>query len=92
MDNFDTALQAEATDASFKEGMQMIYNQLVETLKKLGVEEIICLNKTFDPNLEEAVMHIEDENFGEKEVVEVFRKGYKIGDKVVRHAMVKVAN
>lgn len=92
MDNFDTALQAEATDASFKEGMQMIYNQLVETLKKLGVEEIICLNKTFDPNLEEAVMHIEDENFGEKEIVEVFRKGYKIGDKVVRHAMVKVAN
>ena len=92
MDNFDTALLAKTEDESFREGMQMIYNQVVETLNKLGVEEIIALNKTFDPNLHEAVMHIEDEKFSEKEVIEVFRKGYKIGDKIVRHAMVKVAN
>ena len=92
MDNFETALNAESKDESFKEGMNMIYTQVSDTLKKLGLEEIVALNKTFDPNLHEAVMHIEDENFGEKEVVEVFRKGYKIGDKVVRHAMVKVAN
>ena len=70
----------------------MIYNQLMETLNKLGVEEIEALNSTFDPNFHEAVMHVEDENYGEKEVTEVFRKGYKIGDKIIRHAMVKVAN
>ena len=70
----------------------MIYEQLNETLKKLGLEEITSLNTTFDPNLHEAVMHVEDENYGEKEIIEVFRKGYKIGDKVIRHAMVKVAN
>ena len=51
-----------------------------------------ALNKPFDPNFHEAVMHVEDENYGEKEVVEVFRKGYKIGDKIIRHTMVKVAN
>ena len=60
--------------------------------KKLGVEEIDALNKVFDPNFHEAVMHVEDESFGEKEIIEVFRKGYKIGDKIIRHAMVKVAN
>lgn len=92
MDNFETALNAESKDESFKDGMKMIYTQVSDTLKKLGLEEIISLNKTFDPNLHEAVMHVEDENFGEKEIIEVFRKGYKIGDKVVRHAMVKVAN
>lgn len=92
MDNFNTALQADSKDIPFKDGMKMIYTQVYDTLKKLGLEEIEALNTTFDPNLHEAVMHIEDEKFGEKEVVEVFRKGYKIGDKVVRHAMVKVAN
>ena len=70
----------------------MIYNQLIESLNNQGVEEIEALNKPFDPNFHEAVMHVEDENYGEKEVVEVFRKGYKIGDKIIRHAMVKVAN
>ena len=92
MDNFNAALQADSKDLPFKEGMQMIYNQVTDTLKKLGLEEIEALNLTFDPNLHEAVMHVEDENYKEKEVVEVFRKGYKIGDKVIRHSMVKVAN
>lgn len=92
LDNFDKALNAETTDESYKNGIVMIYNQLMETLNKLGVEEIEALNNTFDPNFHEAVMHIEDENYGEKEVTEVFRKGYKIGDKIIRHAMVKVAN
>ena len=92
MDNFNTALHADSKDIPFKEGMQMIYNQLNETFKNLGLEEIDALNKPFDPNLHEAVMHVEDENYGEKEVIEVFRKGYKIGDRVIRHAMVKVAN
>ncbi|MDO4282540.1 MAG: nucleotide exchange factor GrpE [Clostridia bacterium] len=92
LDNFEKALDAETEDSSFKEGISMIYTQLCEVLKKIGVTEIEALNTTFDPNLHEAVMHIEDENFSEKQVVEVFRKGYIIGDKVIRHAMVKVAN
>lgn len=92
LDNFDKALNAATTDESYKSGMIMIYNQLMETLNKLGVEEIEALNTTFDPNFHEAVMHVEDENYGEKEVTEVFRKGYKLGDKIIRHAMVKVAN
>ena len=70
----------------------MIYNQLNDTLKKFGLREIDALNKTFDPNFHEAVIHIEDDKYSEKEVVEVFRKGYKLGEKVIRHAMVKVAN
>ena len=92
IDNFDKALNAETSDETYKEGITMIYNQLLEALQKLGVEEIDALNKPFDPNFHEAVMHVEDENYGEKEVTEVFRKGYKIGDKIIRHAMVKVAN
>ena len=92
LDNFDKALNAETLDESYKNGMAMIYNQFNDTLQKLGVEEIDALNKVFDPNFHEAVMHVEDESFGEKEIVEVFRKGYKIGDKIIRHAMVKVAN
>ena len=92
LDNFDKALNAETLDESYKNGMAMIYNQFNDTLQKLGVEEIDALNKVFDPNFHEAVMHVEDESFGEKEIIEVFRKGYKIGDKIIRHAMVKVAN
>ena len=92
LDNFEKALNSESTDESYKNGMAMIYGQLIDALNKIGVEEIEALNTTFDPNFHVAVMHVEDENFGEKEVVEVFRKGYKIGDKIIRHAMVKVAN
>lgn len=92
LDNFEKALTSETEETSFKEGISMIYTQFIDVLKKIGVVEIEALNSTFDPNLHEAVMHIEDENYDEKQVVEVFRKGYIIGDKVVRHAMVKVAN
>lgn len=92
LDNFEKALASDTKDETFKDGMQMIYNQIKTTLEKIGVVEIDALNKEFDPNIHEAVMHVEDENYGEKEVVEVLRKGYKIGDKIIRHAMVKVAN
>lgn len=92
MDNFEKAITAKTSDKSYKNGMEMIYSQLNETLKKFGLEEIEALKTTFDPNFHEAVMHVEDEKYGEKEVVEVLRKGYKIGDKVIRHSMVKVAN
>ncbi len=92
MDNFEKAINAESTDESFKDGMHMIYDQLKEMLDRTGLEEIECQGQDFDPNLHEAVMHVEDENYAEKQVVEVFRKGYRLGDKIIRHAMVKVAN
>lgn len=92
LDNFDKALLAKTEDESFKNGMEMIYNGLKDTLQKMGMEEIQALGVEFDPNLHEAVMHIEDDKYNEKEVVEVLRKGYKLGDKVIRHSMVKVAN
>lgn len=77
LDNFEKALNSETTDESYKNGMAMIYNQLIETLNKLGVEEIEALNTTFDPNYHEAVMHVEDESYGEKEVTEVLEKDIK---------------
>jgi molecular chaperone GrpE len=92
LDNFEKAITTKTKDDSFKNGIEMIYTQLKDLLIKFRVEEIDCTQTTFDPNLHEAVMHIEDEKFGEKEIIEVFRKGYKIGDKVIRHSMVKVAN
>ena len=92
MDNFEKAVNAETTDEAYKDGTYMIYSQLKELLQKVGLEEIEALNQDFDPNLHEAVMHVEDENFAEKQVVEVFRKGYRLGDKIIRHSMVKVAN
>lgn len=92
MDNFEQALNSSCTDEKFKEGVQMIYNQMSEYMKSQGLEEIEDIGKTFDPNFHEAVMHEENESYGEKEIIEVFRKGYKIGEKVIRHSMVKVAN
>ncbi len=92
IDNFEKAMQTETSDESFKSGIEMIYVQTKDALTKLGLEEIDTVGRTFDPSLHEAVMHIEDDNFGEKEIIEEFRKGYKIGDKVIRHSMVKVAN
>ncbi len=92
LDNLEKAIASETENTSFKDGISMIYNGLRDALNKMGVTEIDAQGKTFDPNLHEAVMHVEDENFGEKQVVEVFRKGYIIKDRVVRHAMVKVAN
>lgn len=92
LDNFENALTHECTDDKFKTGMEMIYNQIKDVISKYGVEEIESIGKVFDPMVHEAVMHLDDENFGEKEITEVFRKGYKIKDKVIRHAMVKVAN
>ncbi len=92
VDNFEQALNAETKDDNLRNGLLMIYNQLNDVLKKFGLQEIETKDKTFDPNLHEAVMHIEDENYGEKQIVDVLRKGYKLGDKVIRHSLVKVAN
>lgn len=92
MDNFEQAIGTECSDDKFKEGIVMIYGQLRDSLTKQGLELIPDLGTTFDPNLHEAVMHEENEQYGEKEIIEVFRKGYRLGDKVIRHTMVKVAN
>ena len=88
-DNMERA-EAYLTDDASSEGVKMIMNSIHQALAKMGVTEIET--KTFDPNCHNAVMHIDDENYGENEIVEVFQKGYKKGDKVIRYAMVKVAN
>ena len=92
IDNFEQAKDAVCSDETYKTGISMIYNQLIELLNKQGVEKIPDLGETFDPEIHEAVMSIEDETKGEKEIVEVFRTGYRMKDKVVRHSLVKVAN
>ena len=92
IDNFERAVAAECSDENYKKGVEMIYGQFLEVIKKLGVEEIDALGKEFDPNLHNAVSQVEDENFGENTVSQVYQKGYKLGDKVIRCAMVVVAN
>lgn len=92
IDNFERAMDAECSDENYKKGVEMIYNQFIDVIKKLGVEEIDALGKPFDPNLHNAVSHTEDESFGENTVCQVYQKGYKLGDKVIRCAMVVVAN
>lgn len=92
LDNFEQAIGTECSDNNFKDGIIMIYNQFKDTLMKQGLEVIPDKGTTFDPNLHEAVMHEENSEFGEKEIIEVFRKGYRLGDKVIRHSMVKVVN
>ncbi len=92
LDNFERALDAPTTDEEFKKGVAMIFTMMQESFKKLGVEEIDALNQPFNPELHNAVMHVEDEALPESTVCEVFAKGYKLGDLVIRHAMVKVAN
>ena len=89
VDNMERAC-AYANGEELAKGVGMIVSSISDTLKKMGVSEIET--KKFDPNLHNAVMHVEDENLGEGEIVEVFQKGYMLGDKVIRHAMVKVAN
>ena len=91
-DNLERAMKQETADEAYKKGVEMTMNQLTEVLKKLGVEVIEAQGQPFDPALHNAVMHIEDENFGENTVAEVFQSGFKLGEKVIRFAMVKVAN
>ena len=79
-------------DESYKQGVELVLKQFKDVLKANGVTEIEAVGKTFDPELHEAVSLVVDENLGEKEVKEEYRKGYKIGDKVIRHSMVVVAN
>lgn len=95
LDNLERAAQynsADLSESAVGKGLEMVLKSFSETLEKLGVSEIEAQGKTFDPNLHNAVMHIDDEQYGECEVVEVLMKGYIKGDRVLRYAMVKVAN
>lgn len=95
VDNFERGLGAvpgEQKEDSFVQGMEMIYKQLMTTLEGIGVKPIEAVGQEFNPDFHNAVMHVEDENFGENIVAEEFQKGYMYRDSVVRHSMVKVAN
>ena len=91
-DNLCRALAQTTEDEAYRKGVEMIMTQFEQTLEKLGVTKIESLGQTFDPNRHNAVMHVDDETKGENEIVEVFQEGFLIGDKVIRFAMVKVAN
>lgn len=95
IDNFERALAGVAEDAAedaFVDGMNKIYKQMFQMLEQAGVSPIEAVGKQFDPNYHNAVMHIEDDSFGENEIVEEFQKGYMYHESVIRHSMVKVAN
>ena len=79
-------------DEEYKKGVELVLKQFKDVLASKGVEEIKTVGETFDPELHEAVSSIQDENLGEKEIAEEYRKGYKIGNRVIRHSMVVVAN
>lgn len=91
-DNLERALKQETADEVYKKGVEMTMNQLKEVFAKLGITEIPALGQPFDPNLHNAVMHVEDETLEENIVAEVFQAGFLCGEKVIRFAMVKVAN
>ena len=91
-DNLERAMNQATADEAYKKGVEMTMNQLKEVFAKLGVTEIPALGEPFDPNLHNAVMHIDDENFGENTISLVFQAGFQCGDKVIRFAMVQVAN
>ena len=91
-DNLERALKQETADEAFKKGVEMTMNQLKEVLTKLGITEIPAQGQPFDPKYHNAVMHVEDESLGQNVVAEVFQTGFQCGEKVIRFAMVKVAN
>ncbi|MEA5012501.1 MAG: nucleotide exchange factor GrpE [Angelakisella sp.] len=92
LDNFERALEAPCSDEEFKKGMTMIHEGLVSVLTRLGVEPIGVVGEEFDPNRHNAVMHVDDESLGKNVVAQIFQKGYRIGDKILRYAMVQQAN
>lgn len=91
IDTFEMALKTECSDESFKTGIEKIYNMFRKSLEKLGVTEIDALGKEFDPNLHNAIKQVGETDYAENYVCEVFQKGYKLGNKVIRHSMVAVA-
>ena len=92
MDNLEKAVATQTEDVSYQEGIKLVLKQFSGVLEKFGMTEIESIGQKFDPELHEAVSHIDDPSKGDNEIVEEYRKGYKIGNKVVRHSMVIVAN
>lgn len=92
LDNLENATKVETADENYKKGIELVLKQFQDVLKTKGVEEIKTVGETFDPELHEAVSSIQDDTKGEKEIVQDYRKGYKIGHRVIRHSMVVVAN
>ena len=92
VDNLENASKVETKDENYKQGVDLVLKQFKDVLASKGVQEIKALGETFDPELHEAVSSIQDENLGEKEIAKEYRKGYKIGSRVIRHSMVVVAN
>ena len=92
IDNLEKAAEAETQDEGYKQGVELVLKQFKDVLSANGVNEIESVGQTFDPELHEAVGSVKDETLGEKEIKEEYRKGYKIGSKVIRHSMVVVAN
>ena len=92
MDNLEKAADVKTEDVNYQAGVKMVLKQLSEVLVKFGLKEIESVGATFDPELHEAVSHVEDPEKGAQEIVEEYRKGYTLGNKVVRHSMVIVAN
>ncbi len=91
-DNLSRALQQETADAAFKKGVEMTMAELLKIFGVLGVEVFGNVGDEFDPNLHNAILHIDDENYGENTVAQVFQQGFKMGEKILRFAMVQVAN
>ena len=92
MDNLEKASDAKTDDTGYQEGVRLVVRQFSDALKRLGLEPIEAVGTRFNPEFHEAVSHVEDSTKGEQEIVQEYRKGYKIGNKVVRHSMVIVAN
>ena len=92
LDNIDRALAVESSDDKMKEGIALVKKQMLEIMTSLGCTEIPTVGETFNPEFHDAVMHIESEEYGEQAIVEELRKGYMCGERVIRHAMVVVAN
>ena len=91
-DNLERALRNPTADEAYRKGVEMTLNQFLETLKNLGVTPIDAMGQTFDPAVHNAVMHVEDPEKGEQEIVQEFQRGFKMGDRVIRFSMVQVAN
>ena len=92
VDNLEKAVNSNTEDEGYKQGVELVLKQFTDVLSSLGVKEIETNGTAFNPEYHEAVSSVQDENLGEKEIKETYRKGYKIGDRVIRHAMVVVAN
>ena len=92
LDNLEKAVEATTKDEGYKAGVELVLKQYMDVLTSFGVKKIETVGQTFDPEIHEAVSSVQDENYGEKEITQEFRTGYMVGTKVIRHAMVVVAN